>query len=337
LSPRVVVIAEAGVNHNGDLDTAKALIDVAVKAGADFVKFQTFTADTLATPDAPTARYQKKAMENSQDTQKSMLSKLELSESQHIELKTYAEAKGISFLSTGFDIASIDLLYRLGIRLFKIPSGELTNLPFLEHIASLGCPVYLSTGMATLEEVRWAVDSLVQAGQDREKISILHCTTSYPTPLDQANLLAIKTLSSELGLTVGYSDHTLGTEASIAAVALGALIIEKHFTLSRDQAGPDHKASLEPDELESLINSIRALENSWGDGIKAPQDCELENIPIARKSIVARKSIARGELFSPENLTTKRPGTGLSPIHWQEVIGRRAMRDFMPEEGIEIE
>lgn len=337
MSTELVFIAEAGVNHNGDLNAAKSLIDVAASAGADYVKFQTFTSDTLATKSAPAARYQSENLDSETLSQSNMLKKLELSQDNHISLKSYAESKGISFLSTGFDTESLTFLYDLGIRLFKIPSGELTNLPFLEHVASFDCPVYLSTGMATLEEVSIAVDSLVNAGQNRGSISILHCTTAYPTPLDQANLLAIRTLSQEFGLPVGYSDHTLGEEASIAAVALGATIIEKHFTLSRDQEGPDHKASLEPDELHSLISSVRNVASSLGDGFKRPQLCELENIPVARKSIVASRKISKGEMFSVENIVTKRPGTGSSPMKWHQVLGSRSSRDYEPDESIEVE
>lgn len=337
MTKKVVFIAEAGVNHNGDIQVAKSLIDVAASAGADFVKFQTFKSDSLTTESAPTARYQSENLGSHASTQFKMLEDLELTDDDHLELKSYAEFKGISFLSTGFDIESITFLHNIGIRLFKIPSGELTNLPYLEHIASLQCPVYLSTGMATLEEVRVAIDSLVRAGQIRDSISILHCTTAYPTPLEQANLLAIRTLSEEFGLPVGYSDHTLGLEASIAAVALGAQIIEKHFTLSRDQAGPDHQASLEPEELHTLISSVRNVADCLGDGIKRPQPCELENIPVARKSIVAGRRITKGETFSPDNITTKRPGTGTSPMHWHKVLGKSALRDFDADESIELD
>ncbi len=333
----VVIIAEAGVNHNGDLEIAKKLIEVAAKAGADYVKFQTFSADTLATAEAPKAQYQRKSNSFGADNQLEMLRKLELSKEQHVSLIKHSEKHGIRFLSTGFDVGSLDLLFSLGIRLFKIPSGELTNLPYLEHVASFGCPVVLSTGMATIPEIKWAVDVLVNAGQSRESISILHCTTSYPTPIEQANLLAIQTLSKEFDLPVGFSDHTLGLEASIAAVALGAKIIEKHFTLNRDQLGPDHAASLEPLELESLVRSIKATSASLGDGIKVPQACELENIPAARKSIVAREEIREGDSFTKENLTTKRPGSGISPMRWNEVIGTPAGRAFRKDEMITLE
>lgn len=333
----VIVIAEAGVNHNGDLETAKKLVEVAAKASADYVKFQTFSAETLATADAPQAEYQRRSNPIEAVTQLEMLRKLELSNEEHVELIRHSDKHGIRFLSTGFDVKSLDLLFSLGVRLFKIPSGELTNFPYLAHVASLGCPVILSTGMATIPEIRWAVDTLVDAGQSRQSISILHCTTSYPTPMAQANLLAIQTLRREFDLQVGYSDHTLGLEASIAAVALGAKIVEKHFTLSRDQAGPDHAASLEPIELESLVRSIREISVSLGDGIKVPQDCEVENIAAARKSIVASRDIRKDEIFTEENITTKRPGTGISPMRWKEVIGTSAVRAFRNDEMISLE
>ena len=337
MTERVVIIAEAGVNHNGDIATAKKLIEVAAAAGADYVKFQTFKAETLVTANAPKADYQKQANGASDQTQLEMLTSLELSKEHHIELMKHCRANQINFLSTGFDTASLDLLFELGVRLFKVPSGELTNLPYLEHIAEFQCHVYLSTGMATLEEIKWAVEVLVAAGLPREKISVLHCTTAYPTPTSQANLSAIRTLQKELQLPIGYSDHTTGITASIAAVALGATVIEKHFTLSRDQEGPDHKASLESEELISLVNSIREVSSLLGTGEKIPQDCELENIPVARKSIVASKSIAAGEEFTIENLTTKRPGTGISPIHWHEVLGTKANRSYSVDEMISFD
>ncbi len=334
---QVVIIAEAGVNHNGNITTAKKLIEVAADSGADFVKFQTFKAESLATSSAPKAEYQKQAAGSERESQLDMLRSLELSNGQHLEIIGHCQKVGIKFLSTGFDLASLDMLFELGVRLFKVPSGELTNLPYLEHMAKFQCPVYLSTGMATLEEIKWAVETLVSAGLPRQKISVLHCTTAYPTPIDQANLRAISTLHEELGLPVGYSDHTTGLQASFTAVALGATIIEKHFTLSREQEGPDHRASLEPEELNSLVSGIRQVSNSLGSGIKIPQDCEIGNISIARKSIVASRPIAVGEEFTVENLTTKRPGTGLSPIHWYKVLGERATKDFGFDEMISID
>jgi N,N'-diacetyllegionaminate synthase len=333
----VVIIAEAGVNHNGNIATAKKLIEVAASSGADFVKFQTFLADSLATSGAPKAEYQKQAASSAKESQLEMLRSLELSLEQHLELIEHCEKTGIEFLSTGFDLASLDMLFELGIRLFKVPSGELTNLPYLEHVAKFDSPVYLSTGMSTLGEVKWAVERLVASGLPRHKISVLHCTTAYPTPIEEANLRAIRTLQKELGLPVGYSDHTTGLHASFAAVALGATIIEKHFTLSRKQDGPDHRASLEPEELESLVSGIRQVSVSLGTGVKIPQDCELENISIARKSIVASKPIEMGEEFTVDNVTTKRPGTGISPIHWHSVLGQRATKYFSSDEMITLE
>ena len=333
----VVIIAEAGVNHNGNIATAKRLIEVAASSGADFVKFQTFLADSLATSGAPKAEYQKQAASSAKESQLEMLRSLELSLEQHLELIEQCERTGIKFLSTGFDLASLDMLFELGIRLFKVPSGELTNLPYLEHVAKFDSPVYLSTGMSTLGEVKWAVERLVASGLPSHKISVLHCTTAYPTPIEEANLRAIRTLQKELGLPVGYSDHTTGLHASFAAVALGATIIEKHFTLSRNQDGPDHRASLEPEELESLVSGIRQVSVSLGTGEKIPQDCELENISIARKSIVASKNIEMGEEFTVDNVTTKRPGTGISPIHWHSVLGQRATRYFSSDEMITLE
>lgn len=334
---QVVIIAEAGVNHNGDMANAKKLIEVAATAGADFVKFQSFKAESLATSYAPKAEYQKQDTGSNNQSQLEMLRSLELSKEQHIELIKHCQNVGIKFLSTGFDSASLDMLFELGMRLFKVPSGELTNLPYLEHVAKFQCPVYLSTGMATLEEVKWAVEALASAGLPRQKISVLHCTTAYPTPIDQANLRAIDTLHQELGLSVGYSDHTTGIQASLAAVALGATIIEKHFTLSKDQEGPDHRSSLEPDELIALVKGIKEVFDSLGSGVKSPQDCELGNIGIARKSIVASREIQIGEEFTSHNVTTKRPGTGVSPIHWHEVLGGRAIRHFGPDEMISLE
>ena len=266
-----------------------------------------------------------------------MLRSLELSKEQHLELMAHSEVSAIKFLSTGFDTSSLDMLFELGVRLFKVPSGELTNLPYLEHMARFKCPVYLSTGMATIDEVKWAVGILISAGLEKEKISVLHCTTAYPTPVEQANLKAITTLQQELRLPVGYSDHTTGLTAALSAVALGATIIEKHFTLSREQEGPDHRASLEPDELASLVSGIREVSTSLGTGVKSPQACELENIPIARKSIVASRAIEVGEEFTEDNLTTKRPGSGISPTRWYELLGKRATRNFSPDEMITVE
>jgi N,N'-diacetyllegionaminate synthase len=310
---------------------------VAADSGADYVKFQTFKAETLATSDAPKAEYQKNGKGFADQSQLEMLRSLELSKEQHINLIKHCELSGIKFLSTGFDTTSLDMLFELGVRLFKVPSGEMTNLPYLEHMARFKCPIYISTGMATLDEVKWAVEALVSAGLERKMISVLHCTTAYPTPIEQANLKAITTLQQELSLPVGYSDHTTGLTASLSAVALGATIIEKHFTISREQEGPDHRASLEPDELASLVSGIREVTSSLGTGVKSPQECEIENIPIARKSIVASRAIAAGEVFTECNLTTKRPGSGISPISWYELLGKRASRNFRSDEMITFE
>jgi N,N'-diacetyllegionaminate synthase len=331
----VLVIAEAGVNHNGDITLAKALIDVAVEAGADFVKFQTFKAKNLLTNSAPKADYQVRNS-GSEETQYEMIRRLELSEDMHEELLAYCERMNIGFLSTGFDISSVEYLKNLGITLFKVPSGELTNLPFIRHIGSLNSEVILSTGMACLGEIEEAIDLIEKAGTHRDKITVLHCTTEYPTPMEDVNLRAMVNIGHALGVKVGYSDHTQGIEIPIAAVALGATVIEKHFTLDRSLPGPDHRASLEPDELKAMVAGIRNIERALGDGIKRPSPSELKNKPIARKSLVAVREIKAGELFSPDNLTAKRPGTGISPMKWDDVIGRTAARDFSEDELIEL-
>tara|TARA_R110002096_G_scaffold47309_3_gene126260 strand:+ start:1361 stop:2362 length:1002 start_codon:yes stop_codon:yes gene_type:complete len=331
----VLVIAEAGVNHNGSLELAKSLIDAAAEAGADFVKFQTFKAKSLVTNSAPKAEYQVKNA-GADESQFEMIRRLELSEQMHEELWDYCEKKNIGFLSTGFDTSSVDYLKSLGIDLFKVPSGELTNLPFLRHIGALNRNVILSTGMACLGEIEQAIDAVEKAGTPRNKITVLHCTTEYPTPMEDVNLRAMQNIGAALGVRVGYSDHTPGVEVPIAAVALGATLIEKHFTLDRTLPGPDHLASLEPDELKAMVAGIRNIEIALGDGIKRPSASELKNKPIARKSLVAAKNIQVGELFSPDNLTAKRPGTGLSPMRWDEVVGRPAPRGFSEDELIEL-
>lgn len=331
----VLVIAEAGVNHNGSLELAKSLVDAAAEAGADFVKFQTFKAKSLVTSSAPKADYQVKNA-GADESQFEMIRRLELSEQMHEELWDYCEEKNIGFLSTGFDTSSIDYLKSLGIDLFKVPSGELTNLPFLRHIGALNRNVILSTGMACLGEIEQAIDAVEKAGTPRNKITVLHCTTEYPTPMEDVNLRAMQNIGAALGVRIGYSDHTPGIEVPIAAVALGATVIEKHFTLDRTLPGPDHLASLEPDELRAMVAGIRNIEVALGDGIKKPSASELKNKPIARKSLVAAKNIEAGELFSPDNLTAKRPGTGLSPMNWDEVIGRPAPRGFSEDELIEL-
>jgi len=332
---RTLIIAEAGVNHNGDLSLAKQLIDAAADAGADIIKFQTFNADRQVTRSAKKAIYQEQSTDRA-ESQHAMLSRLELSEEMHRQLIEHCEMRDIGFLSTGFDIESVNFLAGLGQKIFKIPSGEITNLPYLRHLGRLGKPIILSTGMSTLGDIEVAIDVLEQTGVPRAKITVLHCTTEYPAPMSEVNLRAIQSVQKALGVAVGYSDHTKGVEVAIAAVAMGAIVIEKHFTLSRELPGPDHKASLEPEELITLIASIRNIELAMGDGIKRPTTSELKNISIARKSIVASRIIKSGEIFTAENIATKRPGTGISPMRWDEVIGRQAQRDFLVDELIEL-
>ena len=322
-----IIIAEAGVNHNGSMESAKKLVVVAADAGADYVKFQTFKADTLVTRSAEKARYQKNLTEKS-ESQFEMIKKLELDKSAHDELIKHCEKKGIRFLSTAFDHDSIELLADLNIPLYKIPSGEITNLPYLRHIGHMGKPIIMSSGMSMLEEIHSALNILLEAGADKEQITILHCNTEYPTPMEDVNLKAMLTIRDELGVKIGYSDHTLGIEVPIAAVAMGATVIEKHFTLDRTLPGPDHAASLEPDELKSMVTAIRNIENAMGSGIKKPSSSEIKNMPIARKSIVAKKSIKKSEKFSEDNLTVKRPGTGISPMEWDNVIAKVANHDY---------
>lgn len=331
----VLVIAEAGVNHNGSLELAKSLIDAAVEAGADFVKFQTFKAKSLVTNSAPKAEYQMKNA-GSEESQYEMIRRLEISEQMHEDLWAYCAQKGIGFLSTGFDISSVDYLKTLGVDLFKIPSGELTNLPLLRHVGALNRSVILSTGMASLGEIEQAIDEIEKAGTPRSNITVLHCTTEYPTPMEDVNLKAMNNIGGALGVRVGYSDHTPGIEVPIAAVALGASVIEKHFTIDRSLPGPDHRASLEPNELKAMVAGIRNIEVALGDGIKRPSLSELKNKPVARKSLVAARDIKAGERFTVDNLTMKRPGTGISPMRWDEVVGRLASRHFREDELIEL-
>ena len=335
---RTLIIAEAGVNHNGSLDLARQLIDAAAEAGVDYVKFQTFRADRLVTRDARQAAYQSRNINDGQDSQYEMLKRLELSPDDHRTLISYCKAKGVSFFSTAFDLPSIDFLAspQIGLSLWKVPSGEITNFPYLRAIGLTGKPVILSTGMATPGEIEAAIGVLTRFGTSRDAITLLHCTTEYPAPKDQVNLRAMDTMRERFGMPVGYSDHTEGIEIPVAAVAMGAVVIEKHFTLDRTLPGPDHKASLEPDELRSMVCQIRAVEAALGDGVKEPAPAEVPNIPIARKSIVAATAIKRGELFTEENLTAKRPGTGLSPMQWESVIGKAAGRDFEADEAIEL-
>jgi N,N'-diacetyllegionaminate synthase len=332
---KTLIIAEAGVNHNGDLKLAKQLIDVAAEAGADLVKFQTFNASRLVTRTAKKADYQTQNT-NNKESQYEMLHKLELTTEMHHELIRYCAAHSIGFCSTGFDIESVDFLMELGQELIKIPSGEITNLPYLRHIGGLGKTVIFSTGMATLSDIEVAIEVLEQAGTPRSKMTVLHCTTEYPTPMTEVNLHAMQSIHTAFGVSVGYSDHTAGIEVAIAAVALGASVIEKHFTLDRNLPGPDHKASLEPEELKAMVASIRNIEIALGDGIKRLTPSESKNKPIARKSLVALKDIKKGEVFSYGNITTKRPGTGISPMRWDEIIGRTAHRDFLEDELIDL-
>jgi N,N'-diacetyllegionaminate synthase len=331
---RTLIIAEAGVNHNGDIKMAKTLIDIAADSGADLVKFQTFKADRLVTERAEKADYQIAAT-NSSESQHDMLRKLELTESMHHELIAHCASKKIGFFSTGFDIESLNLLIRLGQNLFKIPSGEITNLPYLRHIGKLNATVILSSGMSNMNEIDAAIKVLEESGTPRSKITVLHCTTSYPVPMSDVNLRAMQSIQNKFNVSVGYSDHTLGIEIPIAAVALGATVIEKHFTTDRSQPGPDHKASLEPVELKSMIDGIRAVELALGDGIKRVMPSEIANLGIARKSIMASQQINAGEIFTEGNLTTKRPGTGISPMDWNKFIGRAANRDYLADEFID--
>ena len=329
-----LIIAEAGVNHNGSIEMAKQLIDAAAIAGVDYVKFQTFKAENLVTKDAKQAEYQQRNAAD--DSQYAMLKKLELSESQHEELIAYCKQKGVSFLSTAFDLGSIEYLHSLNLGLWKIPSGEITNYPYLKKIAQYGEPVIMSTGMCSMDDVEQALNVLLKNGLTREQITLLHCNTEYPTPMQDVNLKAMLQLRDKFGVKVGYSDHTKGIEVPIAAVALGAKVIEKHFTLDRTLPGPDHKASLEPNELKAMVDAIRNIEQALGDGQKHVSASEEKNMSIARKSIVAARDIKRGELLTDDNLTTKRPGTGISPMRWEEVVGTKAIRDFAEEELIEI-
>lgn len=332
---KVLIIAEAGVNHNGSLKIAKQLVVAASEAGADIVKFQTFSADRLVTKSANKAEYQNQTTDAS-ESQHAMIQKLELSLEMHKALILFCKQCNIEFFSTGFDIQSIDILVDLGLEHFKIPSGEITNLPYLRHIGKYGKPVILSTGMANLGEIEAALDVLETSGVQRKNITVLHCNTEYPTPMKDVNLKAMLAIRDTFGVKVGYSDHTFGTEVSVAAVALGATVIEKHFTLDRTLPGPDHRASLEPNELRAMVMAIRNIEEALGDGIKRPSPSETKNKLIARKSLVAATAIQNGEFFTKANLTVKRPGTGITPMRWDEVLGRTAVRDFEPDEMIEL-
>ena len=332
---KVFIIAEAGVNHNGSLGLAKKLVDAAADAGADAVKFQTFKANNLVSKSAHKAEYQKQTTA-ADETQHAMLAKLELDDAAHRAIIEHCKRRQILFLSTPFDIESADMLEGLGMPIYKIPSGEITNLPYLRHISRLGKGIILSTGMSDLQEVENALGALESEGTPRSKITVLHATTEYPCPIEDVNLKAMLTIQKEFGVKVGYSDHTSGIEVPIAAVALGACVIEKHFTLDRTMDGPDHKASLEPGELKAMVSAIRNVEQALGDGLKRPSPSELKNIPIARKSLVAICGIKKGDLFSEKNLGAKRPGHGISPMHWDELIGQPARRDFAVDELIDL-
>jgi N,N'-diacetyllegionaminate synthase len=316
---RTFIIAEAGVNHNGSLDMALQMVDVAASVGADAVKFQTFKAEKVIAAHAPKADYQKETTDSG-ESQLEMVRKLELDETAHIRLLTRCQEKGIQFLSTPFDLDSIDLLVRIGLNIFKIPSGEITNLPYLRKLGALNKQIILSTGMADMGEIEDALGVLINSGTPLENITVLHCNTEYPTAFEDVNLKAMQTIGNAFGVAIGYSDHTPGIEVAIAAVAMGAAVIEKHFTMDRDFPGPDHKASLEPGELKAMVQAIRNIEKALGDGIKKPAPSEYKNKPIVRKSIVAARSIRRGETFTVENLMIKRPGTGISPMCWDDIL-----------------
>ncbi|WP_411972626.1 N-acetylneuraminate synthase [Sphingobacterium sp. Lzh-3] len=332
---KTLIIAEAGVNHNGDINNAIRLIDAAVDAGVDYIKFQTFKAEKLVSKNAKKAEYQIQNMGGEEDSQYTMLKKLELSLQDHETLINYCKSKGIQFFSTAFDLDSLQYLKDIGLELVKIPSGEITNLPYLRKAAKLFSKVILSTGMSTMDDISSAVD--VFRAEGISNITILHCNTEYPTPLEDVNLKAMLAIKEQFQTEVGYSDHTLGIEVPIAAVALGASIIEKHFTLDKTMQGPDHAASLEPVELVNMVAAIRNIELAMkGDGLKTPSQSELKNIAVARKSIVAARSIKKGELLSEDNLTVKRPGTGISPMHWDEIIGKIANRNFDEDDLIEV-
>ena len=324
----VFIIAEAGVNHNGDIHIAMKLIDAAVSAGADAVKFQTFKTENVVSQTAPKAQYQEETGE-SNESQFDMLKKLELDIDAHKTLLSYCQTKGIKFLSTPFDNKSIDLLESLGLDVYKIPSGEITNLPYLRHIGSLSKKVIMSTGMSTMSEIKEALSILLKAGTLKENITILHANTMYPTPMQDVNLRAMLTIQNYFDIPVGYSDHTLGIEVDIAAVAMGATVIEKHFTLDKTLDGPDHQASLNPDELKSMVMAIRNIEKAMGDGKKVVSSSEKENKDIARKSITAIQKINKGDIFTEDNITVKRPGNGISPMKWDEVIGSKAKKNYL--------
>ena len=331
---RTLIIAEAGVNHNGSLEMAKTLVEKAAEAGVDYVKFQTFKSEKLVSRHATKAEYQK-ANTDGEDSQLKMLQQLELSHNDHLQLIEHCNRCGVKFLSTAFDLDSIDFLASLSLDLWKIPSGEITNLPYLRRIAQKGERVIMSTGMCTLDDIEAALNILISNGTPRENITLLHCNTEYPTPWCDVNLRAMHDIAQRFNLAVGYSDHSQGIEVPIAAVALGATVIEKHFTLDNNLPGPDHKASLNPQQLKEMVTAIRHIELSLGDGAKQISESERKNISIARKSIVAATPISKGDLLTEENLTVKRPGGGISPMLWDKVVGTTATRDYLPDEMIE--
>ena len=333
MKSKTFIIAEAGVNHNGSVKLARKLVDAAADAGADAVKFQTFKAEHLATQTAVKAEYQK-VTTGTGESQFDMLKKLELDIVAHKDLIHYCRQNKIIFLSSPFDVESVELLHNLGLNIFKIPSGEITNLPYLRKIGSLGKEAILSTGISNLGDIEDALDTLIFSGTQLSKVTVLHCNTDYPTPMEDVNLRAMQTIAQAFNVKIGYSDHTLGIEVPIAAVAMGASVIEKHFTLDRNLPGPDHQASLIPSELKAMVKAIRNIEKALGDSTKKPSPSEIKNLPIVRKSIVASQDIRRGEVFNEENLTIKRPGTGMSPMRWDEIMGKRAVRNYHKDELI---
>ena len=334
MKEKVLIIAEAGVNHNGELKLAKKLIDAAADAGVDYVKFQTFNSKKLVSKNAQKAEYQKENCVETGESQLKMLQKLELSKKDHLVLIDYCKSRNINFLSTAFDLESIDFLHQLNIDLWKIPSGEITNLPYLRKIGSYGKQVIISTGMAEMTEIENAIKVVTTAGTSPDQITVLHCNTEYPTPMSDVNLTAMNSIKNHFKVPVGYSDHTLGIEIPIAAVALGAIVIEKHFTLDNGMEGPDHKASLEPAELKAMVSAIRNIERAMGNGVKAPSPSEIKNKAVARKSIVAKEHIRTGDIITETNITVKRPGTGISPMRWDEIIGTKAGKDYKADDLI---
>ena len=331
---KTLIIAEAGVNHNGDIEIAKKLIEAAAFAGADYVKFQTFNSKQLVSKNVQKAEYQKNNTNNSSESQLEMLQELELSKKNHLELINHCNLNKIKFLSTAFDLESIDFLNELNLDLFKIPSGEITNLPYLKKIGGLGKPIIISTGMANINEIREAINIVLKKGTKNENITILHCNSEYPTPMQDVNLKAMNNIKEIFNLNIGYSDHTLGIEIPIAAVALGANVIEKHFTLNKKMSGPDHKASLDPKELKQMVKAIRNIEKALGHGRKEPSASEIKNKVIIRKSIIAKKKISKGDVLNEYNITTKRPGNGISPMKWNSIIGTKAARDYLEDDLI---